>query len=130
MHLNIDNSRIKNITARLLHRLILRILGKAVCKFQIIWVKNKKKTLWILVQKLSILKKRTLKIRNSATTHSLYSMERKKWGLQSWDPPPQSLVKVIVGFYKSEKIFEHGDTKLVVSESTESIAGKTSLETK
>ena len=44
---------------------------KTVCKFQVIWMKNKK-VLWILVQKLSILNKSDKKDRKSVMAHSLY----------------------------------------------------------
>ena len=46
------------------------------------------KVLWILVQKLYILRKWTIKVEKSMTTHSIYGMERKQWGLQNQDSVP------------------------------------------
>ena len=43
--LNIDNSRIKNVTAKLLCAFLLTIVAKAVFKFQLIWMEKKKKLL-------------------------------------------------------------------------------------
>ena len=40
--LNIDKSRIKNVTAKQLYTFVLMNLVKALCKFQVIWMKNKK----------------------------------------------------------------------------------------
>ena len=54
------------------------------------------------------------------TKHSIYGMERDKWGLQDQDslPPVVSRLKVIaVAFYKSADNSEHGDTIVVLSES-------------
>ena len=41
-HLMIDNSRIKNVTAKLPSTFVLSNLVKAVCKFQVIWIFKKK----------------------------------------------------------------------------------------
>ena len=75
-HLNIDNSRIKNVTAKLLCTFVLTIKVKTVCKFQVIWMRKKNKVLCILVQKLSTLRKWTIEIVKSVTTHSTYCLER------------------------------------------------------
>ena len=73
MYLNIDNSRIKTETAKLLCSENLD--EGCVQNFQVIWMKNKK-VLWNFFLNLSILRKWAIKIERSMRTYPIYGMER------------------------------------------------------
>ena len=73
-HLNIDNSRIKSVTAKSLCIIVLTILVKCVQISS--YLDEKQKSYMDFSAKVVNLRKRAKKIMKSVMTHSIFGMER------------------------------------------------------